>query len=108
MAFMAGALHVQAGGAPVSGAPGALLGMAAMLLAFGVVVLVLGLVFGVVYGLGFLFAGLVVFIPVMILVSLVPTVAPFVLLVLAVWWFVRKSRRDVEAKAKMPPAPPAP
>jgi hypothetical protein len=108
MAFMAGALHVQVGGAPVSGAPGALLGMAAMLLAFGVVVLVLGLVFGVVYGLGFLFAGLVVFIPVMILVSLVPTVAPFVLLVLAVWWFVRKSRRDVEAKAKMPPAPPAP
>ena len=107
MAFMTGALHVQVGDEKVTGAAGALLGMAAMLLAFGVVVLALGLVFGVVYGLGFLFAGLVVFIPVMIVVSIFPTVAPFVLVGLGVWWFVRRSRRDVEAKAA-PPVPPTP
>jgi hypothetical protein len=106
MGFMAGALHVQVGRETVSGAPGALLGMAAMLLAFAVVVLALGIVFGVVYGLGFLFAGLVIFIPLMILVSLVPTLAPFVLVGLGVWWLVRRSRRDVEAKAKLPPTPP--
>ncbi|HEX3096738.1 MAG TPA: histidine kinase [Usitatibacter sp.] len=105
MAFMTGALHVQLGDERVTGAVGALVGMAAMLLAFGVVVLALGLVFGVVYGLGFLFAGLVVFIPVMIVVSIFPTVAPFVLVGLGVWWFVRRNRRDVEAKAT--PAPPS-
>jgi hypothetical protein len=108
MGFMAGALHVQVGSEAVGGAPGALLGMAAMLLAFAVAVLVLGIVFGVVYGLGFLFAGLVIFIPLMILVSLVPTLAPFVLVGLAVWWFVRRSHREAEAKAKTPPTPPAP
>jgi hypothetical protein len=101
--FMTGALHVQVEGHAVSGAPGALLGMAAMLLVFAVVVLALLIVFGVVYGLGFLFAGLVIFIPVMILVSLVPAIAPFVLVGLGVWWLIRRSRRGVEARAKAPP-----
>ena len=105
MAFLTGALHVQVEGHSVSGAPGALLGMAAMLLVFAVVVLALAIVFGVVYGLGFLFAGLVIFIPVMILVSLFPVVAPFVLAGLGVWWLVRRARRGTEAKAKA--APPA-
>jgi hypothetical protein len=101
--FMTGALHVQVEGHAVSGAPGALLGMAAMLLVFAVVVLALLIVFGVVYGLGFLFAGLVIFIPVMILVSLVPAIAPFVLVGLGVWWLIRRSRRGGEARAKAPP-----
>ena len=107
VAFMTGALHVQLEGHAVSGAPGALLGMAAMLLVFAVVVLALVIVFGVVYGLGFLFAGLVIFIPVMILVSIFPVVAPFVLAGLGIWWLVRRARRAPDAPATPPAAPPA-
>jgi len=107
VAFMTGALHVQLEGHAVSGAPGALLGIAAMLLVFAVVVLALVIVFGVVYGLGFLFAGLVIFIPVMILVSLFPVVAPFVLAGLGIWWLVRRARRAPDAPAAPPTAPPA-
>jgi len=107
VAFMTGALHVQLEGHAVSGAPGALLGIAAMLLVFAVVVLALVIVFGVVYGLGFLFAGLAIFIPVMIAVSIFPVVAPFVLAGLGAWWLVRRARRDTGARAKAsPPAAP--
>jgi hypothetical protein len=61
-------------------------------------------VLAVVYGLGFLFAGLAIFIPLVILVSLFPVLAPFILLGLGIWWLVRRSKR--EEPAKEGPAPP--
>ena len=53
----------------------------------------LAIVLAVVYGLGFLFVGLAIFIPLVILVSLFPVLAPFILLGLGIWWLVRRSRQ---------------
>ena len=53
----------------------------------------LAIVLAVVYGLGFLVVALLIFIPLMILVSLFPVLAPFILLGLGIWWLVRRSKR---------------
>ncbi len=50
-------------------------------------------VLAVVYGLGFLFVGLAIFIPVVVLVSSLPALAPFILVGLGVWWFVRRRKQ---------------
>ena len=48
------------------------------------------------YGLGVMFAGLAVFIPIVILISVMPALAPFILIGLVVWWFVRRKRKARE------------
>ena len=62
----------------------------------------------VVYGLGFLFVGLALFIPLVILVSLFPVLAPFILFGLVVWWAVRRSKRGAPSPAPLAAAEPAP
>ena len=93
------ALELQIGTETVGGATGALIGTAGIAAAFAVVVLALAIVLAVVYGLGFLFVGLAIFIPLVILVSLFPVLAPFILLGLAIWWLVRRSKREAAAEA---------
>ena len=94
-----GVLPVHIGDDTVGGATGALIGTAGIAAAFAVVVLALAIVLAVVYGLGFLFVGLAIFIPLVMLISLVPAVAPFVLVGLGIWWLVRRSRRKAAAAA---------
>jgi hypothetical protein len=86
-------MPVQIGEEVVSGPTGALLGTASIAAAFAVVVVAIAIVLAVVYGLGFLFVGLAIFIPIVIIVSMVPVLAPFILLGLAIWWFVRYQKR---------------
>jgi len=105
--ILTGALHVRMGHGYIGGAPGALIGAVGVTIAFIVIVLALAVVVAVVYGLGFVFAGLLIFVPIMILVSLFPVLAPFVLLGLLVWWLIRRARRPSKA-ADAPAAPPAP
>jgi Zn-dependent protease with chaperone function len=115
-----GILPVHIGSETVTGAGGALLGTAGIVIGFAVVVLALALVVALLYGLGFMFAGLAIFIPLVILVSMAPVLAPFVLVGLVVWWFVRRSKKAKEAAAAAaqpakveptmgvsPPSPPA-
>ena len=102
---LTGALHVRIGEGYISGAPGALIGAVGITIAFVVVVLALAIVVAIVYGLGFLFAGLAIFVPVMVLVALFPVLAPFVLLGLVVWWLVRRARSSKEPKTDASPAP---
>ena len=104
--ILTGALHVRVGHGYIGGAPGALIGAVGVTLAFLVVVLALAIVIAVVYGLGFVFAGLAIFVPIMVLVALFPVLAPFVLVGLLAWWLVR--RASGPPKAAHPPAPPAP
>jgi hypothetical protein len=92
-----GLLPVQIGSDTVGGATGALIGTAGIAAAFAVVVCALAIVLAVVYGLGFLIVGLLIFIPLMILVSLFPVLAPFILLGLGIWWLVRRSKRKAAA-----------
>jgi hypothetical protein len=103
--ILTGALHVRIGEGYISGAPGALIGAVAVTIAFAVVALALAIVVAIVYGLGFLFAGLAIFVPVMVLVALFPVLAPFVLLGLVVWWLVRRARRSKEPETAASPAP---
>ena len=107
--ILTGALHVQIGEGYITGAPGALIGAVGVTIAFVVVVLALAIVVAVVYGLGFLFAGLAIFVPIMVLVALFPVLAPFVLLALVAWWLVRRasapSRRSPPASGAAAPGP---
>jgi hypothetical protein len=94
-----GFLPVQVGSEAIPGAGGALLGTAGIVLAFAVVVLVLALVVALIYGLGFMMAGIAIFIPVVILISLAPALAPVVLLGLFIWWVLSRKKKRIEAAA---------
>jgi hypothetical protein len=96
---LTGLLPVQFGDETIGGTTGALIGTAGVLIAFAVMVLAIAIVVAVFYGLGFLVAGLLVFIPLMIVVSLVPALAPFILIGLFIWWLVRRSKRKAAAAA---------
>jgi hypothetical protein len=88
-----GLIDVNSGHDTIGGATGALIGTAGIAAAFAVVVLALAIVLAVLYGLGFLFVGLAIFIPLVILVSLFPVLAPFILVGLGIWWLVRRAKR---------------
>ncbi|HUQ27654.1 MAG TPA: histidine kinase [Usitatibacter sp.] len=101
-----GLFPVQLVNENVGGATGALIGTAGVAAAFAVVVLALAIVLAVVYGLGFLFVGLAIFIPLVVLVSLFPVFAPFILVGLGIWWLMRRSKRKAaEAAAAMAAQP---
>jgi hypothetical protein len=100
-----GLIPVQIGDETITGAGGALVGIAGIALAFLVVVLALAVVVAVVYGVGFLMVGLAIFIPIVVLVSLAPVLAPFVLLGLLLWWVFNNKKKEDEKKAAQAAAP---
>ena len=87
-----GLMPLQLGNAQLGGMQGMALGSVALLLAFVALALVAVVLTVVIYGLGMLFAGLLVIVPIIILVSLFPVLAPFVLFGLLVWWLVRRNK----------------
>jgi hypothetical protein len=89
---MTGFVPVQVGSETLTGPGGALLGAAGIAIAFAAVVLVLAIVAAIIYGLGWLFAGLAIFIPVVVLIATLPATAPFILLGLFIWWLVRRKK----------------
>jgi len=103
--IVTGVLPVQVGDETIGGAGGALIGTAGILLAFCAVVLALAAVLALVYGLGFMFAGLAIFIPVVVIVAISPAIAPLVLLALGLWWLIRRGKRKKAeaAAAKVEP-----
>lgn len=94
LGVMTGTLPVKVGDEAIGSAAGAFIGTAGIAAAFAVVVLALAMVLAVVYGLGFLFAGIAIFIPLVVLVALFPVLAPFLLIGLGIWWFVRRRKRQ--------------
>jgi hypothetical protein len=94
-----GLFPVHLEGAEMTGPAGRLIGTAGIAAAFAVVVLCLAIVLAVVYGLGFLFVGIAIFIPLVVLVSLFPVLAPFILVGLGIWWLVRRSKQKTAAAA---------
>ena len=69
------------------------LGTLALVAGFGVVALVLVIVVAVLYGLGVLFAGLLVIIPLVVLISIFPALSPFLLIGLVIYWFIRRKKK---------------
>jgi hypothetical protein len=94
-----GLFPVHVGSTSMGGPTGALIGTAGIAAAFAVVVLCLAIVLALVYGLGFLFVGLAIFIPLVVLVSIFPVLAPFILVGLGIWWLIRRSKRKAAAEA---------
>ncbi|MCX7169117.1 MAG: histidine kinase [Proteobacteria bacterium] len=89
---LAGALPLHFGSVQISGLEGMALGSAGLLAAFAVVALVLFVVVALIYGLGVLLAGLLIFIPMVILIAVFPALAPLILLGLLIYWLFRKRK----------------
>ena len=89
----AGVLPVQVGNARLTSIEGMALGTLALVAGFGVVALVLVVVVAVLYGLGVLFAGLLVIIPLVVLISIFPALSPFLLIGLVIYWFIRRKKK---------------
>jgi hypothetical protein len=96
---MTGLVPVHVGSETLSGPGSALLGAAGIAIAFAAVVLVLAVVAAIIYGLGWLFLGLAIFIPVVVLIATLPATAPFILLGLFIWWVFRKKKSAPAAEA---------
>ncbi len=97
-AMAAGWMPLSIGGStvPLSGVEGMAVGSVLLLFVFGLLALVALLVVAIIYGLGVLAAGLLVFIPLMILISVFPALSPFVLFGLIIyWWFWRRKPKTV-------------
>ncbi|MBP8294530.1 MAG: histidine kinase [Burkholderiales bacterium] len=91
-----GWMPVDIGDLQLHGIEGMALGSVLLLVGFAVSALAIAVVVAVFYGLGFLFAGLLVLVPAIILISLFPVLAPFILIGLAIYWFWWKKRKAAD------------
>ena len=91
-ALYSGSLPVHMGSSRLSGMDGMALGSVGLLVGFGAAALVVAIVIAVIYGLGFLVAGLLILIPVIIILSTVPALTPFAIVGFIVWWFWWRKR----------------
>jgi len=87
-----GVVPVNIGDMPVGGVEGKALGTLVLIAAFAVVALAIVIVVAVLYGLGVMLAGLLLFIPLMILIASFPALAPFILCGLAIYWWIKRRR----------------
>ena len=92
IALYTGWLPVHMGPSRLGGLEGMAIGSVGLLIGFGVAALAAAILVAVLYGLGFVFAGLLIFIPLVILVSLFPVLAPFALVGFAIYWFWWRKR----------------
>ena len=88
------AIPMHIGNASISGIEGMAIGTVVFLLAFGILSIVALILVAVLYGLGFLFVGLAIAIPLMILVSLFPVLAPFIFVGFLVYWFWWRKKKN--------------
>gem|GEM_PF-636260 len=77
----------------LSGAEGMALGSVALLATFCLLVLVAIILTVLAYGLGVLFAVLLIGIPIIILISTMPALSPFILLGLLIWWLMKRHHK---------------
>ncbi len=77
----------------LSGVEGMALGSVALLATFCLLVLVAIILTVLAYGLGVLFAALLIGIPIIILISTMPALSPFILLGLLIWWLVKRHHK---------------
>ncbi len=89
-----GWLPVEVNQFRLDGLEGMAVGSLGLLIAFGVLALVIGLLVLLLYGMGFLFAGLLLFIPTVILISIFPVLSPLILVGLVIYWFSWRRRKN--------------
>jgi len=93
LGLYAGWMPVQIGELQLDGLEGMALGSVGLLVGFGAIALAILILVAVLYGLGFFFAALLVFIPLAVLMSLVPALAPFIVIGLIIYWLLRRDRQ---------------
>lgn len=93
VALYTGSLPVHMGASRLGGLEGMALGSVGLLIGFGVAALVAAIVVAVIYGLGFVIVGVLIFAAVVILISLVPALSPFAVVLFAIYWFWWRNRR---------------
>ena len=89
----AGWMPVQVGDLRLDGIEGMAVGSVGLLVAFGAVAMAILIVVAVLYGLGFFLAALLIFIPLVILISLFPVLSPVIVFGLVIYWLVRRDRQ---------------
>ena len=92
IALYTGWIPIHMGSSRLGGLEGMALGSVGLLIGFGAAALAISIVVAVIYGLGFLFAGLMIFIPLAVLISLFPVLALFAPVGFAVYWFWWRKR----------------
>lgn len=93
LALLVGWLPVHVGDLQVDGIEGLMIGSGGLLAGFSAIALAIATVLAVVYGLSLLFVGLAIFIPTVILLGMMPVLAPVVLMALGLWWVLTRNRR---------------
>jgi hypothetical protein len=89
-----GWMPIDIDGLQLDGIEGMAFGSIALLVAFAVCTVVIAIVVAVFYGLGFVLAGVLLLIPAIILVSLFPVLAPFLVIGAVVYLIWRRRRRS--------------
>jgi hypothetical protein len=101
-AVYGGWLPVDIAGVELDGIEGMAFGSIVLLVGFAACALAIAVCVAAFYGLGFLVAFLLLAIPVVILVSLFPVLAPFILIGFLVYWLWRRKRKQApEEQAKI-------
>ena len=102
VAMLVGEFPVEFGDAQLSGASGVVIGMLALLAAFGVLTLVVLIVSATLYGVGLLLTGMLLMLPLIMAFALAPPLAPFAVVGLLIYWFLRKRDQRGQLKTKAP------
>jgi hypothetical protein len=100
IAMLLGQIPVHFGEAEFNGIGGAALGVLALLAAFGVLTLVMLIFSLALYGIGILLTGIVLMLPLIFAFALAPPLAPFVVIGLLIYWFMRKRDQRSQLKTK--------
>jgi hypothetical protein len=100
IAIVFGQFPMQFGEAQLNGVGGAALGVLALLAGFGVLTLVMFMLSLTLYGVGILLTGIVLMLPIIIAFALAPPLAPFVVIGLLIYWFMRKRDQRSQLKTK--------
>jgi signal transduction histidine kinase len=95
-----GWLPMQFGDTRISGMEGLAFGSVVLLFVFGVLAIAALLVVAVIYGLGVLAAGMLIFIPVAVIISMFPALAPFAVVGLFIYWIFFRKKKDVARTSK--------
>ena len=97
IALYSGWMPLNFGDHELEGIEAKALGSVMLLGGFVIAALAIAVVVATFYGLGFVFAALLVIVPAAILISVFPVLAPFIVVALVAWWFLRWRRRKREA-----------
>jgi len=103
VALYTGHMPMHIAGMEFDGLEGMAVGSIVLLVGFAMCAIAVAIVVAVFYGLGFVLAGLLLLVPVIILVSLFPVLAPFVVIGLLVYWLWRRQRKPASS---LPPSAP--